>query len=273
MKPPIKLTKRSLSLQEFFELLGKADPRGMGSDDLEWLGGKTPAELCEYLDRGDDRLAATAENTFDSVLAELLPDTEGGFPIRVASPCGAFPNVGAFLAGRPDSMFGYEPAPEMGPVKLVLELTCSAVTSHAEMLARGVAFIGLAYALQTIRPVEVYVGVSHATFAYREGPGHEHATAVRVSSTPLDLSRLAAICTATGAGRYLIKDPETKVKQGGWPETTPDKLFDLGPDDIYLPGPKAQQPWVKDPVGTLKGQIGNQIEALLSPLSTFEDFC
>lgn len=264
----VKLTKRSLSLSGFFELLGKAEANAMGSD-TEWYGGKLPLELVDYLSRGDDKLAGSAESTFDSVLAELLPDTEGGFPIRVAAPVGAFPNVGAFLAGRPDSMFGYEPAPEMGPVKMVIELTCSAGTEHKDMLARGVAFIGLAYALQTIRPVEVYAGISHATHSGE----FEHATAVRVSSTPLDLSRLAAITTATGAGRYLIKDPETGIEQGGWPETTPDKLFDLGPDDIYLPGPKFKQAWQTDPIGTLKAQIGDQVSALLSPRETYQDFC
>lgn len=264
-----RLLKRELSLQEFFVLLGKAEEEAMGSN-LEWYGGKKPKELCSYLDAGDADLAATAEATFDDVLAELLPNIEGGFPIRTAAPVGAFPNVGAFLAGRPDSMFGYEPAPTMGPVKLVIELTCSAGTTHAEMLARGVAFVGLAYALQTIRPVEVYAGISHATHRV---PQRVITTAIRVSSTPLDLSRLAAITTATGAGRYLIKDPETGVEQGAWPQPKPTELFDLGPDDLYLPGPKFRQNWIDDPIGTLKAQLGNQMEALLSPLATHEEFC
>ncbi len=232
--------------------------------DTTFFDGMHPESMAALMGKGEPELHVQAEKLFGDVLSALMPETDEGFNVqRVASPVGSFPNVGAFLAGRPDSMFGVEPQDELGPVRLFVDLLCQQTLERPAMLARGLAIAALAYALQTVRPVELYL----TTISRQGGRGNHLGVICRMGVSPFDLTSVATAISHTAIGRMLLHDPDHPHDEiyGSFSILDPRKTFKLEDGDVYFPALREyeQDAWKNDPVSAMRGQCADQLDCLV----------
>lgn len=258
------LKLREVDYQGLAELVSAYErPYGSSSENREWFGGDSREELASKMAHGEPDVAAKAESMFSEVLDALMPQTDDGYRNqRCSSPVGSFPNVGAFLAGRPDSMFGTEAQDELGPVSLYIDLGCQAHVERESMLARGLAISALAYALQTIRPVELYLVHLSA-----DDYGEHLATKCRLGVSPFDLTQVATAVSHIGIGRRLLTDPEqsgVKTLYGNFASMSATEVFGLGPGDVYFPVCRSyeEEGWRDNPIESLRETCGDQLDSL-----------
>lgn len=271
MKRHRHLCKFECSLDELGDMIVEhsGDSARLDGERFSWFGG-TPEELRDTLNTGEPEIAEKAESLFDEFLQAVMPETQGGHRVRRRRVAGSTPNVPAAIAGRPDSMYRFERQGDCGPVRLFISMTCAAGVKREEMLERGIALSALIYALQTIRPVELYL-VSQARLSWARS---EIATVVRIGTAPFDLQRVATAVSHLGWGRYRLFDD--RVRDGAvhacWGRIPPADLLDLGPDDVYVPGYRLNESKGLSPIQYVHKMLGDQADALLPASDTFKRF-
>ena len=144
-------------------------------------------ELADRLEKGDDQAADEIEKTLSKIESHMLMTT--GTTVR-DDVMGAVPNVPAFLTGSPMNMRTRRSAKTgRGPISLFLETTTSSGFSGRERITRIAAMVALARALAVHRPLNLWFNVTWG------GPGRLTQTSIQIETNPLDLSRLAALCS------------------------------------------------------------------------------
>lgn len=205
--------------------------------DVEWHGG-TSAEIASTMRKGDAELAKAAEKDFDKCLGVIMPEAVGEIMDRDTGPVGCFPNVPAFIQGRPDSMWRqtWEEAPSLCRIYVQANVQADATPEAARM--RGVAVAALAYATQTHRPVELYwFAMNRRRGAAKAAklPGVSHLiTCLRLGTAPLDMSRIAVALARVGIFRKSLRRVAGTMF-GGYSDLRPETVFDIGPDDVVIP--------------------------------------
>lgn len=227
---------------------------GWGGRDL-WYGNDTAHELLQKMDGGDDDLTGKAESMFAKALETILPMTEGLSPTLDTNVVGFTPNVGAYLAGEPLNMWRMEQAPAPGMIRLVVDLVCWSETTLETKLKLGTAAAAFAYAIQTIRPLELWVVCSSQSWTkdnlkQPDGStkrfGRTMTTYHKVNTKPLDVSRLALVMAHPGVSRRLYgitqhhEDHSERV-YASYPaysdRTVAEQMnMEFGEDDIIIPG-------------------------------------
>jgi hypothetical protein len=169
-----------------------------------WYGYTGPLNARNYLTNGD--LAAVAPS--DELLAKMeeavpAPTVRGRW---VNDVVGSMPDVGAFLAGAPASMRRrIKENNDRAPIRVMLDLTCSASFGTAALQRRGAAVLALVRALSSRRPVELYVGAALDNGRDLNGQDVDTTSVwVKIDTAPLDLARAAFMMTNPGFFRGAL---------------------------------------------------------------------
>lgn len=223
--------KREMTIAEYCSAV--VSPFYRRDEERQWYG-DSPEALVSKLETGVKEWTESAEEIFEAILDKFMPDTDGAQGISTGVT-GFSPNVPAYLAGRPDSMFCYEEEEGLGPMRIYISLICSSGISKEEMLWRGLAIAAYAYSMQTIRPVELYGVVSCDSNNRR---AHHNCVTIPLGTTPINLSQLAVVLGHVGVGRRgLALGPKGAEEIfGGWQRVGAGKMLRLGPDDVYFQG-------------------------------------
>ena len=221
----------------------------------EWKGETTTAKFLERRFKADFAAVESSQILFDKLQADLdLSTVESRME---SAPVGGSPRVGAFLAGSPMSMNRIvSPLTSDGPVKMFVDLTCSAGYSESDLRDRGIAVLALARMIQLLRPVELHVVSSlrvSATFAQgnrkrAEGAklkDTETALAMQVSTAPFDITTAARALTDAFVARglaYNIQRGMCGLKRGTdsglhWSSIPMADLLDVDPTRDVVIGP------------------------------------
>ena len=107
----------SLSLTEALTKLREPAARGEVSTKekyYEWDLGLDYPEALRRAERGDRQALEAVEDDARKLLPEVLRETEARKLQRFRAVAGAHPNIGAYLAGDPNCMFGYRLAGTAG---------------------------------------------------------------------------------------------------------------------------------------------------------------
>lgn len=174
---------------------------------------------------------------------------------------GAFPNVPAYIAGVPETMWSREEIrSDRSPLRIWIGLTSSAGVREASLVKRGCTLAAFAIAMSGKRPVYLtpYVNLG------RHGVSRDNALiSWDISTSPLVLSELMACTSRPEVTRYVgieaceLLNPNTN---GAWHRDydNEDKMREnLGakPDDMYLSSIHLYDPMLTDPIGWLKTNI------------------
>lgn len=233
----------------------------------EWWGGDALSTLLDKCIAGEEKHIEKAE----SLLDKLRDEIEIPKPQWNPSPFGAFPDVGAFLAGEIECMRHMASDPNMtAPVRIYYDPTSSAAIDAATLIERGVAALALTMALAQIRPVELW------TFSDIDahGDGLSLITA-KIQTNPLMLSEACfALCNPGYARGLTYGLAEMRMGfTGMWGFGDYDLDHDrrtslmrsaLGasPQDIVIPGIHVKDELVKDPLGFIRRELGKFHEVL-----------
>lgn len=231
----------------------------------EWYGERTAEELAKAMRTGDAKLAQKAETMFDKALEAVLPSTEGGKARPESSIVGSSPIVGAYLAGSPLSMRRRKRSPVLGPVRIFVDLTTSCGVDWRSQLARGTATAALAYAVQTLRPVELWTIVAGRPTGEDVNIVHLH----QIGLAPLDMNRVALALSDIGLPRRLYKyrkdgDGTKRVGYGKslqhWVNEPVRDMLALGKNDVYVQPLHVSQEreCIADPMKWLLADMANQ---------------
>lgn len=187
------------SIREFADA---ARPHDLGYS-AGWAG-TTHEGAYQSCVNGDLDGVADAERLLESIHAKL----ETRLTVVSPSPCGAYPIVPEYLAGRPDSMRRrIHTTDESAPIKVFIDLTCSAAVDHKDLTKRGIAFLALAMLMARTRPVEMYAVVACT------GANHT-AAVIRIPTAPLEIATVTGLF-ARGAVRTLGYGYLTRACGGG----------------------------------------------------------
>ena len=247
-------------LQERMKALDDGTPEGNEIAEDGWHGPALKVTL-EQMAHGSPELAQEAEQGFVEALDACMADTDGEI-VREAGPVGSYPNVPAFVQGRPDSMWGSGEDLGLGPVRLFVGIGCQAGVSHEQMLKRGIAIAALAYAMQSVRPVELWI-----CYMSRGRNGRNHMIfQCRLAIAPLDLSLVSVAVAATGIGRRVLRFGKSFHEYGAYSKVSAKAAFQLGPEDLYFPNvvPGDLAKLDADPLAFILAQVENQEDCQLS---------
>jgi hypothetical protein len=144
-------------------------------------------ETAKRIETGDDLAAAEIEKVLSKIESHMLMTT--GSTVR-DDVVGAVPNVPAFLSGQPMNMRTRKSAKTgRGPISLFLETTTSSGFTGRDRIGRIAAMVALARALAVHRPLNLWFNITWG------GTGRLTQTSVQIETNPIDLSRLAALCS------------------------------------------------------------------------------
>lgn len=177
---------------------------------------------------------------------------------------GAFPNVPAFLAGAPETMWHrQEIQSDRSPLRVFVGLTSSAGVPEEALVKRGCVLSAFAMAIAPKRPVLItpYVNL---------GDGYANGSILGwdVSTSPMVLSEIMAcladpmITRHAGIAANYLHEPQCT---GSWHPHYSDaaKMREhLGakPADLYLPSIHLSDPMLRDPLKWLKDNIERYTE-------------
>jgi hypothetical protein len=119
----------------------------------DWIGG-TREECVEFLRRGDLSAIKRAEKLSKQVEAQI--PVKGAQPEMVPTVAGGVVSVAAHLAGTPLSFRRPDWSDsDLTPVKVFVDIGCSAGVSAKDVQTRGLAMLAFARLLSKRRPVEL----------------------------------------------------------------------------------------------------------------------
>ena len=122
---------------------------------------------------------------------------EGPAPAYVPDVCGEVIDIGAAIAGEPESMVAYRSAPTLtGVVRILINRVGSAGTSDAMVAKVGAMACALCQTIECLgRPLEVWTVAALRRHGEQVGPGqpasHELLIRVKAGGEPIDPRRLA----------------------------------------------------------------------------------
>jgi len=188
---------------------------------------------------------------------------------RVHSYVGARVHVGKMLGGSPKCVVRRKRiSDDFAPVKVVVEIQVSAGMTEWALAKRGAAVAALTHVMAKERPVELWIA---AALGNRNDSA---ASMVRVSTTPLSISQMLALCATKEAARRLsfieVKRRMNTTWTGGWAfngDPTDERrnqlardAFRLKPQDIFIAGGylTEQDAIISDPVAWVNKQLADQ---------------
>ena len=212
----------------------------------EWQGGR--ASVCrETLRNGClDNLDNAKEIMSKLDISDLLTSN---MPLLENDMVGFVPNVSAYIAGQPETMFTMIESEQQAlntPIRVFVETTVSAGITHEQLTQRGTSILAFVLAMNTVRPVELYT----ISVVQSDNASGTFGHAVRLPN-PMDLSRAVWMLTNPGYARGLMFSYMNYLSgvhpyTGPWPfGSNPTKnrytecmrdVFSMADNDIFLKG-------------------------------------
>lgn len=223
-----------------------------------WYGDESGTDAVQYARTGNNALVGAAEDMLAQVQAGGIDSR--GFEWR-ASPVGAYPVVGDFLAGRPDCMRRrLECEDDRRPLRVFVNTTSSGAISAAQLHQRGAGLLAFVMALIQERPVELW-------WTCALGGSGNGVVVVRCPTAPLNVGVCCHLLTSQAWTRglgYTWCRAELGTK-GNWLLTTsPDKpahnahmRLALGaePQDVVIPPLYIYDNLLSDPVAWINREL------------------
>lgn len=259
--------ERFEGMTDFLSALPVETDKFKGGDS--WTNGEKYTEsrkLCFY---GWQKSVTSAESMIDSIeSAGILTRGTAAYRRDVA---GAFPNVPAFLAGEPESMWRRDmidaALSEQAPMNIYLDVCCSGGITASQVEARGHAVIALVMALSERRPVELYLysGMGNDDVAF--------IPVVKIETKPLDIAAASYAIASSGFMRNLCftyADMKSRALygrnwQGHWawnlsPRSEPyrkqiQSALNITDSDLIIYGGHLQESSIREPVKWVKEQL------------------
>lgn len=223
----------------------------MGSN-LSWFNNESEALTGQRCTNGDASVLPAAQ----ALMGRLSPGWTAPAIQMVPEVHGAFPVVPEYLAGEPECMRTLVAhADASAPIRLFVDLTCSAGIQSKDMLTRGTTIIALALTLQQIRPLDLYA------FCTMEGNSTKENPRVKACGMMVKLDLQGSLMaqslyalSSTGFSRRVIYDAMTPMGfEGNWADYSAFKAghgrtsskeyiracrwhLSLNPEDILIPG-------------------------------------
>ena len=230
------------------ELLA-ATPKPYDPGDNNWLG-MSPDKAVECIVKGDMSAVEGGEKFINKLEHSLvLPETFGHETVR--SPFGARVNMGDWSAGSPTPMRRrVKRVSDISPVRIFVDMFCSASVTAATMRQRGEAITALVMLAQKVRPVDLYA-IASTTYA-----GHDDGQryiSIHLDSRPISLSQVGFCighpsffrCICIGFFRSTETTPTVPLLRRTREEQRKD--LDLNPNDILIEKASGLDPLVNDP--------------------------
>lgn len=216
--------------------------------DGHWAGGTHEQNLAKLRNGSNANLDRVQSIVNNIDVGQLLANNMLMLEQAVA---GFVPNVAAYIAGQPETMFDLiesEQKSPVTPIRVVVETTVSSGVTHTELVNRGIAMCAFVLALNTVRPVELHViGMQD----YDDSRGACIGHMVKVFDKYADLGRALFMLTETGFARAL-HFPSMSMLMGRfcnigvWPfrlrpgqeeyNVKVRQLLQLEPQDIFICG-------------------------------------
>lgn len=184
---------------------------------------------------------------------------------------GAFPVVPEALIGMPECMRTRKKAQsEMAPIKIYIDLVCSAGVNHDLLEKRGACYLALVSELCRVRPVDL--NVMSAMIC----GGVNQIIVTKIKTDPLDIASAAHALIATSFNRALgysksesfgggisnwafdMRPSDSKIKEAQ--DAYFVELFGLGPKDLVIRGMHLYDERLKDPVAFVKEELRRVME-------------
>lgn len=171
-----------------------------------WIG-TSKAKYLYRLERGaPESEIETLMVKFDDTISRIkLPDTMGR--IREASVMGPTLSVGTYLAGSP-LCFKRKVKREdtSNPIRVYISAWASASFRTSDLVERVSNVVALALALQTVRPVELYLTAESVNEGKRDA-----LVLIKLGLSPLDTGLLATLFCTSGTVRGFLSEFLIKV--------------------------------------------------------------
>ena len=168
-----------------------------------WTGRDSWETVKKKLLYGDAALVADAEKLMNKINAEIeVPERE-----LISAPAGAYPVIPDYLAGSPTPMrTRVQQENTSSPIRIFASITSSASVAAEDNMKRGVAALSLAMALQTVRPVEMWIYMESKGRSARNGqPGDDVClTKVKIGNSPLSLAHACHMLSNPSIQRKLM---------------------------------------------------------------------
>lgn len=211
---------------------------------------------------GDTSSVAEAQAMIDKFQDEI-PSLRRVWTPTVA---GFFPNVPAFLAGEPESMWRMDDdSSDRAPIRIWVGIGSSSSVTREQLIKRGAALAAFALALSERRPVYI-------TPWWDLGNGTQTAgelISFDLKSSPVVLSEIIAALVNPDVTRYLglhaafIVDRSTPDSGPWFPNAFNEKwmreCLGCGESDIWMPGIHTTDKMLTDPIGWIKREIAKHI--------------
>lgn len=165
----------------------------------DWYRCNSVVEGLAKLDNGDSEAVEAAQKIMDEFNDQHVQTR--GLPILERQVVGYIPHVPSAIINLPKSMLRHMPSDfnsTRTPVRIFVDVGVSDGVSLDHLMNRGVAAIALTMALQRTRPVEL-----HAISALSLNGRKTQITTTRISNTPIDLNRAAAMLSHAAITRRV----------------------------------------------------------------------
>lgn len=230
-----------------------------GGNAASWYGNETSEECHRYAITGKPNVTAEIDSYFAKFhrLQQLELQTSCWAP----APYGAYPVVGDYLAGSPESMRRVQRREmDLTAIRLFVDSTSSAGVGAHQLWKRGLTVAAFARALAAIRPVELYDVVT--------GDGYEGASAaiILLPANPMDLNicawALGSQRLTRGFGYDFIR--AASGFSGGWPwneynhHRVTQQMRDfigMNDQDVYIPPINLDDALIRNPYEWLDTQL------------------
>jgi hypothetical protein len=239
-----------------------------------WTGESREACVRKAM-QGDQHLVAKAEGLLERVYAEIdSPRAEWARSVG-----GAYPVVPEALMGLPDPMRRrVQTTDNRAPLRIVMDLTSSAIFTAETLRQRGITYLALTMALSNERAVELWGFAALGGFVRRSGGIVRGAGGalwrIVQAGAPVDLAVAGNALSSTGLVRgaaYGVIGREAHNKDiGDWAFCQPDDrgryvqqaraALGLDPQDVFVPPAFMGDTAVSNPVAFVQRSLAEYME-------------
>lgn len=212
----------------------------------------------DMLKRGNEAGLDQTQAMVDKFTEELAVSS----PVWVRDIAGYHPDVPAYLAGEPESMWNIDYIQsDRSPLRVWIGLTGTWSVSDDQLLERGIALAAFALALVNKRPVYITPYVNGHTYGDRGRSVQHSIVSWDIQTSPVVLSQLMANLSRPEISRYTGL-PTTRLNDDRVPRSIPFGYLErkhiehiLAPDDLFIPPVKSSDLLLNNPIKWVKEQL------------------
>lgn len=178
----------------------KSKSRKRCTVESEWTGRVSWQDAVKFTRDGDFSRVAPSD-AFMTQFETIAPTRKAW--ATVDDVVGAFPNIPATIAGIPTAMRRRTRiASAQAPLCVVVDVASSGGIDAKKLERRGAAILALVRALSTLRPVELWAGVSATPYG-KTNAGAWHIF-TKIETAPLDIARAAHVLVCPAVARAML---------------------------------------------------------------------